>query len=89
MAIKAVNFKLEEADIVDIRRVAAVYHKTMTEVIREAVQEYLERVERDPFFRLTANVEEASAEESAEILEEIEGLSDDDLKISSVKSFSV
>jgi hypothetical protein len=33
------------------------------------------------------NVKEASAEESAEILEEIEALSDDDLTISSVRKF--
>ena len=89
MAVRAMNFKLEETDITDIRHVATVYNKTMTDVIREAIHEYIERIKRDPFYRLTANVEEASAEESTEILEEIEGLSDDDLTISSVKKFTV
>ena len=89
MAVRAMNFKLEDRDITDIRRVAMVYNMTMTDVIREAIHEYLEKVKRDPFYRLTANVEEASEEETAEILEEIEGLSDDDLTISSVKKFSV
>ena len=88
MAIRAMNFKLEDTDIADVRRVATVYNKTMTDVIREAIHEYLERAKKDPFFRLTANVEDASAEESAEILEEIEGLSDDDLSISSVRKFT-
>ena len=88
MAVRAMNFKLEDADITDVRRVATVYNKTMTDVIREAIHEYLERIKKDPFYRLTANVEDASAEESAEILEEIEGLSDDDLTISSVKKFT-
>ena len=88
MAVRAMNFKLEDADITDVRRVATIYNKTMTDVIREAIHEYLERIKRDPFYRLTANVEDASAEESAEILEEIEGLSDDDLTISSVKKFT-
>ena len=89
MAVRAMNFKLEDRDITDVRRVAMVYNMTMTDVIREAIHEYLEKVKRDPFYRLTANVEEASEEETAEILEEIEGLSDDDLTISSVKKFSV
>ena len=89
MAVRAMNFKLEDRDITDIRRVAMVYNMTMTDVIREAIHEYLEKVKRDPFYRLTANVEEASEEETAEILEEIEGLSDDDLTISSVKKLSV
>ena len=89
MAVRAMNFKLEESDITDVRRVAAVYNKTMTDVIKEAIHEYLERIKSDPFYRLTANVEDASTEESAELLGAIEGLSDDDLTISSVKKFTV
>ena len=89
MATKALNFKMDEADICDIRQVASVYNMTITDVIKEAIHEYVERAKKDPFYRLTANVEEASAEESAEILDEIEGLSDDDLSIHSVKKFSL
>lgn len=87
MAVKAMNFKIDESDIYDIRRVAAVYNKSMTDILKEAIHEYLERIKKDPFYRLTVNVEEASAEESREILDEIESLSDDDLAISSVKKF--
>ena len=50
---------------------------------------YLPKMKNDPFYRLTANVEEASEEETQEILGELEALSDDDLKIASVKHFSV
>ena len=87
MAKGALNFKMDETDINEVREAAAVYNTTMTEIITEAVHEYLEKSHKDPFYRLSMNVKEASAEESAEILEEIEALSDDDLTISSVRKF--
>ncbi len=62
---------------------------TVTDIVKEAVREYLAKLKKDPFYRLTANIEEASAHESAEILETIEELSDDDLSIASVKRFDV
>ena len=89
MAAKALNFKMDEAEILDMKNVASVFHMTVTDVIKEAVREYVDKMKKDPFYRLTANVEDASAEETAEILEEIEGLSDDDLTIASTRQFSV
>ena len=89
MAVKAMNFKMDEAEILDMKNVASVFHMTVTDVIKEAVREYVDKMKNDPFYRLTANVEDASAEEIAEILEEIQGLSDDDLTISSARRFSV
>ena len=44
---------------------------------------------KEPFYRLTANVQEASDEESAEILEEIKGLTDNDLSIASAERFAM
>ena len=59
----------------------------MTDIVREAVREYLEKMKKDPYYRLTVNVQEASEEESAEILDAIGELSDDDLMIETVKHF--
>ncbi|MBR5115474.1 MAG: hypothetical protein IK096_00275 [Lachnospiraceae bacterium] len=56
---------------------------------KDATHEYLQKLKADPFYKLTANVEEADAEESAEILDAIEGLSDDDLVISSTRRVEV
>lgn len=81
MALKAMNIKMEEERIMDIKSVAAVFHMSMTEVITEALDEYLNKMKKDPFYRLTMNVQDATAEESKEILAEIESLTDDDLKI--------
>ena len=89
MAVKALNFKMDETDILDMKQVASVFNMTVTDVVREAIREYVERMKKDPFYRLTSNVQEASAEESADILEEIESLSDDDLTISSSERITV
>ncbi len=85
MATRAINLKLDENRVIDVKRVASVFHMTMTDVINEALDAYLPTVKQDPFYRLTANVEEASKEESEEILEEIDSLSNEDLKIASVE----
>ena len=89
MAVKALNFKMDETEILDMKKVASVFNMTVTDVVKEAVKEYLAKMKSDPFYPLTVNVEDASAEESAEILEEIERLSDEDLAIASVKRFTV
>ena len=88
MASKALNFKMDEAEIQDMKQVAGVFNMSVTDLVKRAIQSYLADLKKDPFYRLTTNVEEASAEESEEILTEIENMSDDDLSISSVKHFS-
>ncbi len=87
MAIKAMNFKMDEADICDMKAVARVYNMSVTDLIKNAVREYISELKKDPFYRLTTNIQEASAEESEEILCEINGLTDDDLSIASIKRF--
>lgn len=89
MTIKAVNFKMDDAELNDMKHVASVYQMTITDLIKEAVSEYLERMKADPFYRLTACVEDADEEETAEVLNTINALSDDDLMISSKKHFTL
>ena len=89
MALRAVNIKMDEVQIDDVKHVASVYHMTITDLIKEAVSEYLVKMKEDPFYRLTANVEEAEAAESAEILDAISSMENDDLAISSSERFTV
>ena len=89
MATKAMNFKLEEADILDMKQVAAVFNMTVSDILKNGAKEYVAKLKKDPFYRLTANAEDASAEESEEILAEIDSLSDDDLTIASTKRITV
>ena len=87
MAVKAMNFKLDENRILDIKSVASVFNMTVTDVITEALSEYIQKMKQDPFYRLAVNVENASTEETEEILDEINSLTDDDLQISTVRKF--
>lgn len=89
MATRALNFKMDDADIIDMKHVAGVFNMSVTDLVKNAVRAYISELKRDPFYRLTANVEEVSAGESEEILAEMEGLSDDDLSIASTKRFIV
>ena len=70
MSVKAMNIKMDESKIIDVKSVASVFHMTMTEVITEALDEYLSKMKRDPFYRLTANVQDACEEESLEVLKD-------------------
>ena len=89
MATKAINFKMDEVEIADMKKVASVYHITVTDIIKEAIGEYLLKLKEDPFYKLTANVEETDTEETAEVLEEINSLTDDDIAIASSKRFTI
>ena len=89
MATKALNFKIDEKQVNDMKSVAGVFNMTLTELIKNALDEYIAELKNDPFYRLTANVQEASEEETEEILSEIESMSDDDLAIASKEQLTV
>ena len=89
MATKAVNFKIDETELNNFKHVIGVFNKSFSEAVKEALKDYEDKLKMDPFYKLTANVEEASTEESDEILSEIESLSDDDLSIASVRQLTV
>ena len=89
MATKAINLKMDESRFFDLKHVASVFHMTMTDVVSEALDAYISQLKEDPFYKLTANVEEASKEESDEILAEIESLTDDDLEIVATEHITV
>ena len=89
MATKALNFKIDEKQVNDMKSVAGVFNMTLTELIKNALDEYIAELKNDPFYRLTANVQEASEKETEEILSEIESMSDDDLTIASKEQLTV
>ena len=89
MATRAMSLEMDESDVLELEQVASVFGMTVTDVIKEAVREYVAEMKEDPFYRLTTSVQEASAEETAEILGIIERLSDDDLTITSSERVSV
>ena len=80
MTVKALTFRTNESEIADIKKIASMFHMSVSKVIRKAVSEYIDRKKQSPIYRL-ANVEEASPEESAEILAMIDSLTDEDREI--------
>ena len=88
MALKVMNFKLDEDRIHELKSVASVFNMTITDVISEALSEYIQKLKKDPFYRLAVNVENASTEETEKILDEINSLTDDDLQISAIRKFT-
>ena len=89
MATKALNIKMDEDRLADIKSVAKVFHMSITDVVVDALDEYLPKMKCDPFYRLTVIIEDASDEERQEVLEELGALSDDDLEIASVKHYTI
>lgn len=89
MATKALNFRMDEKEMVDLKKVAAVFNISVTDLVKDAIKEHVTKLKKDPFYRLTANVENATEAETEETLKELENMSDDDLSIVSVKHVSV
>ena len=87
MAMKDLNIKMEESEILAIKEAAGFFHISVTDLIRNGVREYIEELKKDPLYRLAANVRDAEEAETSEILSAIENLSEDDLTISSSAPF--
>ena len=86
MTIKALSFRTNEKEIADIKKAASMFKVSVAELIREAVREYIDsrktaQQRKEEFFRRLENVEEASPEESAEILAMIDNLTEDDMQV--------
>ena len=61
---------------------------TMIELIKEALKKYMKKLKKDPYYKLTVNVQEADRDESEEVISELDSMSNDDLSISSMKTVS-
>ena len=83
METETLNMKWDAESLEEIRRTARVFNMTVTELFKESAETKLAELKSSPFYRLTQNIEDASEEETEEILKEISGLSDDGLAVSS------
>ena len=79
------NFNAEELE--GIRKAAALSKMSMPDFVCNAVKEYAARKQPGSFNGLTDNIEEASPEESAEILALIDGMTEDDWETVRVDNF--
>ena len=86
MTMKALSFRTDERQIEDIKKAASMFQMSVAGLIREAVREYIDsrktaQQRKEEFFRRLENVEEASPEESAEILAMIDSMTEDDMQV--------
>ena len=83
METETLSMEWDAESLEEIRRTARVFNMTVTEFFKEAAEAKPAELKNSPFCRLTQNIEDASEEETLEILKEISGLSDDGLAVSS------
>ena len=86
MTMKALSFRTDERQIADIKKAASMFQMSVAGLIREAVREYIDsrktaKQRKEEFFKRLENVEEASPEESAEILAMIDSMTEDDMQV--------
>ena len=54
MAMKALNFKMEESEILAMKEAASVFNMSVTDLVRNGVREYIDELKKDPFYRLVS-----------------------------------
>lgn len=80
---------LSSDEIADMKKTASVFKMSPADFVRNAVREYVEQKKQEPFYRFTADVEEADPEEAAEILALIDNMTEDDWETVRVDHFLV
>ena len=68
-------------EIADMKKTAAVFKMSPADFVRKAVREYIEQKKHEPYYRMTADIEEADPEETEELLALLDSMTDDDHEI--------
>lgn len=79
--LKSINLRLEENTIQEIKELGKIYHKNMTELLREAIESFIQEKKNNIYYKLTTNIEACSQEETNEIMAELANLKDEDLEL--------
>ncbi len=77
MAVQA----LSPEEIADMKKIAVVFKMSPADFVRKAVREYMEQKKHEPFYRMTADIEEVDADEAEELLALIDSMTEDDHEI--------
>ncbi len=82
--MKTLNFKIEDELLKEFKEIAKQYHENASEILRGFVKEYVEERQNDIYYRLTNHIV-ASEEETKEIINELNMLKDEDLKMETME----
>ena len=79
--MKAISLRLDEQTLQDIKKVSSIYNIPTSDLIRKGIKMILEAKKSEAYYRLTADIEEATQKETDEIIERLNKYNDDELEI--------
>ena len=85
---KSVSLRLNKSLLEEINKITEVFSISLTDFIRNAIEKEVKEIKNDFFFKLS-QVDYCSDEESKEIIEELNKMTEDDLKVTKIKSITL
>ena len=85
---KSISLRLNKSLLEDIYKITEVFSISLTDFIRNAVEKEVKEIKNDFFYKLS-QVDYCSDEESKEIIEELNKMEEDDLKVTKIKSITL
>ncbi|BEO92364.1 hypothetical protein FNSP4_21730 [Fusobacterium nucleatum] len=85
---KSVSLRLSKSLLEEINKITEVFSISLTDFIRNAIEKEVKEIKNDFFFKLS-QVDYGSDEESKEIIEELNKMTEDDLKVTKIKSITL
>ena len=85
---KSVSLRLNKSLLEEINKITEVFSISLTDFIRNAVEKEVKEIKND-FFHKLSQVDYCSDEESKEIMEELNKMTEDDLKVTKIKSITL
>lgn len=79
--MKAISLRLDENMLQEIKEVSNIYNIPSSELIRKGIEMILKEKKSEAYYRLTANIQEATEEETKEIMDKLNSYTDKDLEI--------
>ena len=85
---KSVSLRLNKSLLEEINKITEVFSISLTDFIRNAVEKEVKEIKKDFFYKLSQD-DYCSDEESKEIIEELNKMTEDDLKVTKIKSITL
>ena len=85
---KSVSLRLNKSLLEEINKITEVFSISLTDFIRNAIEKEVKEIKNDFFYKLS-QVDYCSDEESKEIIEELNKMTEDDLKVTKIKSITL
>ena len=85
---KSVSLRLNKSLLEEINKITEVFSISLTDFIRNAIEKEVKEIKNDFFYKLS-QVDYCSNEESKEIIEELNKMTEDDLKVTKIKSITL